>query len=188
MGMSEERRRPPEAEREVRFGRFRLHPSRGLTRGLRDVRVTPKSLAVLHLLVERSGEIVSKEALFRCVWPDTAVSDAALTSCIQELRGALGDNARQPRFIETVHRRGYRFVAPIHSPVLTAVPPLQRIRRPHQDTPVVGRRAVLDAPIEARWQRACPGGVRTGRAPSCAFRATPICKSSIPPTSTPRRR
>src|SRR5690554_6491170 len=68
MGMSEERRRQPEAEREVRFGRFRLHPSRGLTRGPTEVRVTPKSLAVLHLLAGRPGEVVSKEDLFRFVW------------------------------------------------------------------------------------------------------------------------
>ena len=54
---------------------------------------------------------VSKEDLFATVWSDTAVSDDALTSCIQELRRALADDAKQPRFIETRHRRGYRFVA-----------------------------------------------------------------------------
>ncbi len=149
MGISEEQTRRPEAEREVRFGRFRLHPSRGLTRGLTEVRVTPKSLAVLHLLVGRAGEVVSKEDLFRLVWPGTAVSDAALTSCIQELRHALGDDARDPRFIETVHRRGYRFVAPIRSPRLGTVPPAPRIVRPHAEAPVVGRGAVLDTLREA---------------------------------------
>src|SRR6185369_9289598 len=54
---------------------------------------------------------VAKADLFASVWKDTAVTDDALTSCIQELRRALGDDARQPRFIETRHRRGYQFVA-----------------------------------------------------------------------------
>ena len=65
------------------------------------------------MLVARAGQPVSKEDLFATVWSDTAVSDDALTSCIQELRRALGDDARQPRYIETRHRRGYRFVAPL---------------------------------------------------------------------------
>ncbi len=76
-----------------------------------EVRVTPKSLALLRALAERPGQVVTKEELFRIVWPDTAVSDAALTSCIMELRQALQDDARRPRYIETVHRRGFRFLA-----------------------------------------------------------------------------
>ena len=95
----------------LRFGRYRLHPTQGLTCGREEVRVTPKSLAVLCALVERSGEVVTKDELFRTVWPDATVSDAALTSCIVELRRALGDDARQPRYIETLHRRGFRFIA-----------------------------------------------------------------------------
>jgi len=157
MGMSEGRRQP-ETEREVRFGRFRLHPSRGLERGRTEVRVTPKSLAVLQLLVDRAGDVVSKEELFQTVWPDTAVSDAALTSCIQELRHALGDDARRPRFIETVHRRGYRFVARTHSLQGDTAPPPPRALRPHGETPVVGRSAVLDTMREA--YTAAEAGVR----------------------------
>jgi DNA-binding winged helix-turn-helix (wHTH) protein len=109
--------------------------SRGLTRGATEIRITPKSLAVLHLLVQRAGYVVSKEELFRSVWPDTAVSDAALTSCIQELRRALGDDARRPRFIETLHRRGYRFVARTHSPQVDTVPLPSRPLQPHEDAP-----------------------------------------------------
>jgi DNA-binding winged helix-turn-helix (wHTH) protein/tetratricopeptide (TPR) repeat protein len=100
------------ASRTIRFGRYCLHPTQGLKRGRQDVRITPKSLSVLRVLVERSEEVVTKEELFRTVWADTAVSDAALTSCIQELRQALQDDAREPRFIETIHRRGFRFLAP----------------------------------------------------------------------------
>jgi predicted ATPase len=58
-----------------------------------------------------AGDALAGRPLFGKVWPDTAVSDAALTSCIQEIRHPLGDDSRRPRFVETVHRRGYRFVA-----------------------------------------------------------------------------
>jgi DNA-binding winged helix-turn-helix (wHTH) protein len=95
----------------IRFGRYCLHLTQGLTRGNVEIRVTPKSLALLRALAERPGQVVTKDELFRIVWPDTAVSDAALSSCIMELRQALQDDARRPRYIETVHRRGFRFLA-----------------------------------------------------------------------------
>ncbi len=127
----------------IRFGRYCLHPTQGLTRGTAEVRVTPKSLAVLRTLAERPGQVVTKEELFRIVWPDTAVSDAALTSCIMELRQALQDDARRPRYIETVHRRGFRFLA---RSVVDLSSPLQQ--RPQQwpsgvSGPFVGRDSAL---------------------------------------------
>jgi DNA-binding winged helix-turn-helix (wHTH) protein/pimeloyl-ACP methyl ester carboxylesterase len=81
--------------------------------GTREIRLTPKAADVLKQLVRHAGEPVSKADLFATVWNGTVVSDDALTSCIQELRRALDDDAKQPRFIETRHRRGYRFVAPL---------------------------------------------------------------------------
>lgn len=97
---------------EVRFDSYRFELGTGrLWSGSREIRLTPKASAVLKMLVTRSGQPVAKEELFASVWRDTAVSDDALTSCIQELRKALEDDARQPRFIETRHRRGYQFVA-----------------------------------------------------------------------------
>jgi TolB-like protein len=96
----------------VSFGPFRFEPPSGrLWSGEREVRLTPKAAAVLSALLARAGEPVSKEALFASVWPNTVVSDDALASCIQELRRALADDPKEPRFIETRHRRGYRFVA-----------------------------------------------------------------------------
>jgi len=59
---------------------------------------------------------VTKDALFAAVWPETMVSEGVLTNCIAELRQALGDDAKRPRFIATVHRRGYRFIAPLSTP------------------------------------------------------------------------
>ena len=78
-----------------------------------EVRLTPKAAAVLKILVSNAGSPVSKGELFAAVWPDVAVTDDALTTCIQELRRVLGDDAKRPQFIETRHRRGYRFIAPV---------------------------------------------------------------------------
>ena len=98
------------------FGLYRFDPHTGqLWRGKQEVRLTGKAIAVLRYLVERVGQVVTKEELFAAVWPDTVVSDAALTSCIQELRQALRDDAKKPRFIETVYRRGFCFLGKVDS-------------------------------------------------------------------------
>ena len=103
----------------VRFGDYRFERDTGrLWCGDQELRLTPKAAAVLSLLVEHAGTPVSKDALFASVWNGVAVTDDALTATIQEVRRALGDDAREPRFIETRHRRGYRFIAPLsRSPV-----------------------------------------------------------------------
>jgi adenylate cyclase len=99
-------------ERDVVFGRYRFDRSTGrLWSGKREVRLTPKATAVLAALLTRAGELVTREELFGSIWTDTAVSDDALTSCVQELRKALADNSKQPHYIETRHRRGYCFIA-----------------------------------------------------------------------------
>ena len=104
-------------EQDVSFGGYRFDVRSGrLWAGTREVRLTPKASAVLKVLVTHAGQPVSKEDLFASVWSDTAVGDDALTSCVQELRRALADDPKQPRFIETRHRRGYQFVARISSP------------------------------------------------------------------------
>src|ERR1043166_2024673 len=98
-------------DRTVTFVRYRLEPGVALMSGAREVHLTPKALALLSYMAERPGEVITKEELFGAIWPETAVGDAALVTCIQELRKALRDDARRPRYIETVHRRGYRFIA-----------------------------------------------------------------------------
>ena len=101
-------------EHGVAFGGYRFETESGrLWSGAREIRLTPKASEVLTTLVLHAGELVSKEDLFSTVWNGTAVSDDALTSCIQELRRALKDDSKEPRFIETRHRRGYRFIAPL---------------------------------------------------------------------------
>ena len=78
--------------------------------GEERLRLSPRAFAVLDYLHKRAGKLVEKDELHRAVWRGAIVSDGALVVCIRELREALGDDARQPRYIETVHRRGYRFI------------------------------------------------------------------------------
>ena len=81
--------------------------------GERRLELTPKEFAVLRYLLEHPGRLITKDELLTAVWGDTVVSEAALTSCIRDLRRALGDSSRVPRYIETVHRRGFRFIGRI---------------------------------------------------------------------------
>jgi DNA-binding winged helix-turn-helix (wHTH) protein len=101
----------------VRFGPYQFEPHNAqLCRGTRVVPLTRKAGEVLRCLVAQPGQLVTKDALFAAVWSETVVSEGVLTNCIAELRQALGDDARRPRFIATVHRQGYRFVAPLSPP------------------------------------------------------------------------
>src|SRR5262245_27624445 len=120
-------------EHEVIFDQHRFDPRTGrLWAGRREIGLTPRAAAVLGVLVARAGELVTRQELFESVWGDTVVGDAALTACIKELRGALADDARRPRFIETRHRRGYRFAARVH-------PAATPLTRPRPATLVVAR-------------------------------------------------
>src|SRR5262249_42280198 len=73
----------------------------------------PKTWAVLRYLVERPGNLVTKDELLDGIWPDVTVGDELPGVSVKELRTALGDDARAPRFIATIHRRGYRFIGSI---------------------------------------------------------------------------
>jgi DNA-binding winged helix-turn-helix (wHTH) protein/tetratricopeptide (TPR) repeat protein len=96
------------------FGPFRLDVrDERLWRGSDVLPLRHKTLGVLHALLARAGQLLTKEALLAEVWPETAVSVTVLTVAIRELRRVLGDQAQRPQFIETVHGRGYRFIAPV---------------------------------------------------------------------------
>ena len=84
-----------------------------LRRQGKSISLTPKAFAVLCRLMEEPGRLVTKEDLLNAAWPGTYVSDAALKVCISRLRQALGDLSHPPRYIETVHWRGYRLLTPI---------------------------------------------------------------------------
>lgn len=99
-----------------RFAGFELDAGNGELSGPegRRRRLEPQPAQVLAILVARAGEVVTREDLQREVWPQTHVDfDQGINYCIRRIRSALGDAAEAPRFIETLPRRGYRFVAPV---------------------------------------------------------------------------
>ncbi len=96
------------------FGAFRLDlVNECLWRESQAIALAPKEFAVLLYLVRNPGRLVTKEELIEAVWPETMVSDGVLKVSIRKLRVALDDNPKSPRFIETAHRRGYRFIGQI---------------------------------------------------------------------------
>jgi DNA-binding winged helix-turn-helix (wHTH) protein/predicted ATPase len=98
----------------VDFGEFRFDLSvERLWKGDEELPLRPKTAGVLRELIVHAGEVVNKRELFDTVWSDVVVGDAVLAVCINELRRALDDDAQQPRYIATAHRRGYRFVSPV---------------------------------------------------------------------------
>lgn len=106
------------SSRVFRFGAFEADPATGELRksGIR-IRLQEQPFQVLVMLLERPGELVTREELRQRLWPaDTFVDfDHSLNTVMNKLREALGDSAAHPRFIETLARRGYRFLAPVQS-------------------------------------------------------------------------
>src|SRR5262245_36648583 len=96
----------------------------------KSVRLGHKALAVLECLVSQAGQLVTKDDLLATAWPDTSVSEAVLTTAMREIRRALKDQARVPHFIETVHGRGYRFIAPVSESSLPALPAIPANEQP----------------------------------------------------------
>jgi eukaryotic-like serine/threonine-protein kinase len=84
-----------------------------LAREGQEVPLPPRVLGVLAVLTERPGQIVSKQELIETVWKDAFVSETSLTEAISFLRQVLGDDPQEPSYIQTVHRRGYRFLTPV---------------------------------------------------------------------------
>jgi len=119
----------------LQFGLFELDMQQGelRKRGVR-IKLQEQPLKVLHLLLQNRGEIVTREQLRTDIWPaNTFVEfDHGLYSAMARLRDALGDSSENPRFIETVARRGYRFIAPVTSPgaIAASVPEATVTRRP----------------------------------------------------------
>jgi DNA-binding winged helix-turn-helix (wHTH) protein len=86
---------------------------RELTRLGSVVHTSPKLLALLELLIDARPRAVTKDEIHKALWPDTFVAEATLTSLVAELRGAIGDDARTPRLLRTIHGYGYAFIGEI---------------------------------------------------------------------------
>src|SRR5690242_13651726 len=91
-----------------------------ISRNGEPIELRAKALQVLLFLIEQRHRVVSKEELFERAWPGTTVVDATLAGCIQEIRKALADDAKDPKFIKTLPKLGYRFVAPIEEAAVPA--------------------------------------------------------------------
>lgn len=106
---------PPKNQKVYEFGDFRLAPAeRQLWQGEKPLLLTPKAFETLLILVERSGQLVTKDELMEIIWGDVIVEEIGLTRNISVLRKTLGDdNPKKPRYIETVSRFGYRFIADV---------------------------------------------------------------------------
>ena len=100
----------------LRFGPFELDPVTGeLRKGGRRLRFPPQPARVLGLLAGRAGELVSRDEIRSDLWPRETFVDFELgiNHCLKRIRATLGDRAASPRFIETLPKRGYRFIAPV---------------------------------------------------------------------------
>jgi predicted ATPase/DNA-binding winged helix-turn-helix (wHTH) protein len=96
------------------FGPFRLDPiDECLWRGRKEIRIHPKAFRLLQHLLDHSGHMVTKGSLLETIWPGVHVTEAILSVYVAEIRKALSEDPKKPVFIETLHRRGYRFIAPV---------------------------------------------------------------------------
>ena len=105
-------------EGDFRLGPWLVCPKLNAVRAAsQTIRVEPKFMQVLVCLAARPGDVISKEELMRTVWADTFVTDDVLTRAISELRRIFKDDPKQPQFIETVAKSGYRLIAPVQSAI-----------------------------------------------------------------------
>src|SRR5881628_1099483 len=141
------------ADQLISFGPYQLDRASGrLLRGGTNVPLRRKTFAVLEYLATRPRCLVAKHELLDAVWPATHVSPSVLAGCIRELRQALGDDARAARFIETAHRRGYRFIAAPPA----SVAPLEGAAPRTVSRVLLGREAEL-ADLARRFAQAVAG-------------------------------
>ena len=147
--MNTSTQKPPNV---VRFGAFEADFGRLLlTKGGLRVKLQEQPFKLLGLLLERPGEIVSREEIRQALWSaDTFVEfDDGLNTAIKKLRAALADSAENPRYIETVPRRGYRFTAPVARALPEpAAPASDSFGRTSNPFPGCASRNAADAPSE----------------------------------------
>jgi DNA-binding winged helix-turn-helix (wHTH) protein len=159
----------PETDRRVQptgsftVGDWLVVPSLNrLSRGEETVQLELKMMEVLVHLAGRAGELVSKRELVDSVWQVEVISDGTLTRAVALLRKALGDDARNPRYIETIPKRGYRFIAPVDVSNLTRSPTRTVASRflleaPNSDIPLAGGKNLIGRDPEATIRIDVPG-------------------------------
>jgi DNA-binding winged helix-turn-helix (wHTH) protein/tetratricopeptide (TPR) repeat protein len=139
------------------FPPYRLDPANAqLWWDDEEISLRPKTFEVLRYLVDHPGLLVTKGMLLDAVWPKVAVSDTMPATCVAELRRILGDDARKPRFIETVHRRGYRFIAPVTT-AASPEPRRETLNESNGPRPIIVGREEELAQLQQWYLRALEG-------------------------------
>lgn len=148
----------------ARFGSFEVDFRAGELRkhGVR-IRLQVQPFQILAMMLERPGEVLTREELRQALWPgETFVDfDHGLNNAINRLREALGDSAENPRFVETLPRRGYRFIAPVDSVGVDLVP-AQEGHPQGAPLPAVTVGAVREPPLQKRWPLVLGAGTLIG--------------------------
>jgi DNA-binding winged helix-turn-helix (wHTH) protein len=139
-----------------RLGEWHVEPSNGTLRcGADTRRIEPQLMNLLVYLVAHPGRVVSRDEIMTGVWKDTIVTDDALTSSVYQLRRALGDDAKAPRYIETVPKRGYRLLMSWEPTTAEAAPQARGRRRwPFVATAVLSLAATATVLLQQRAHRA----------------------------------
>src|SRR5262245_40212591 len=166
------------------FGPFRLQPGENLL--LRDgqaVSLAPKVFDTLLVLVQNSGHLLDKDELLRLIWPDTFVEEGSLAKNVFVLRKILEEGQDGTEYIETIPKRGYRFVAPV-----------REVREPGESSaeltaePVVGSSTALSPARSHRRIRWMAGlGVILMIGVVATWRVRPRVSSSVPPSTSPMK-
>ena len=142
----------------VRFDAYELDEANArLLRAGEPLAVAPTPLAVLCALARQPGALVSKDALLDGVWGHRFVSESVLKTAVSELRTALADDARHPRYIETVSRRGYRFIGVTSAPATAQPSRATAAFAPALPAPSITGRVDALARLGAAWSRTCAG-------------------------------
>jgi predicted ATPase/DNA-binding winged helix-turn-helix (wHTH) protein len=131
-------------EQSIIFEPYRLDlANECLWKGAQAIKLRPKVFAVLEYLVSRPKQLLTKEEVLSAVWPETFVGKAVLKKAIGQIRQAIGDDPKSPRFIETAHRRGYRFIGPMQDNTASVAVKDSGIREANVAERVVGREKAL---------------------------------------------
>ena len=168
--MTLEIERPAGADRPFHLGEWLVEPRLNrLTRNGESIQIELKMMDVLVCLAEHAGELVERQRLIDTVWATEFISENILTRAIAELRRTLGDDAREPTYIETIHRRGYRLMVPVEplEPAAATVLPLPHsvpARSDREHSPYPGLAAFTEADavfFSAARQRSPSSGARS---------------------------
>lgn len=174
----------------VRFSVFEVNPQAGeLRRNGLKLRLQEQPLQILLSLLQHPGEVVTREQLRARLWPeDTFVDfDHGLNAAVRRLRDALGDSAEAPRFVETVARRGYRFIAPVNGSVASSVSPEAKVRHLKGIWALLGVFILLIAGVMVGWHAGRHSTATTIAAPVQERRLTanpsdtPVLSSALSP-------